>query len=512
MKYCKGLLFVFLFFVLYGCGKSAETYPYAELSVKDFDSLRNESYVINPRAVQWYIDSIRLASKDTAFVDFYVNRYYAGRNPYIWIDMRGADGRVDTLARQLSGVESEAIKSRTVFVGRITEAIEQLRNFDFTTAGNINLTLATLEYFSTKALARYVSGMQFGFVNPKKFMNRLEKEDPEDSLCKEYRVLYAVPTDVCDEKFLDGLIGSAVDGSFAEKMRGAYCKNKKYLRLREEYAKNDLNLEQRRKLAVNMERLRWETERDVPKYVWVNVPDFMLRAADKAGNASLQMRVCVGSRRHKTPLLTSEIKRLELNPEWTVPQSIIRKEISVRHAEDEEYFERNQMRIIDKGTGEEVLPADITADMLISGNYRVVQRKGEGNSLGRMIFRFDNDFAIYLHDTPNRQTFGSSQRAVSHGCVRVENPLELAVFLLDDKDPVLIDKIRMAIDLPPVTDEGKEFAKKEGLKHIGLKTFKPEIPLFITYYTAYPDEDGSIVYTSDPYEYDEKIYKLLDSY
>ena len=180
MKYCKGLLFVFLFFVLYGCGKSAPAYPYAELSINDFDSLRNENYLINPRAVQWYIDSIRLASRDTAFVDFYVNGYYAKQNPYIWIDMFGADSRVDTLAKQLAQVENEAIKSKTVFVKRITEALQQLRDFDFTAKGNINRTPAVLEYFSTKSLLRYVAGMKFGFINPKKFMNRLEKEDPED--------------------------------------------------------------------------------------------------------------------------------------------------------------------------------------------------------------------------------------------------------------------------------------------------------------------------------------------
>ena len=168
--------------------------------------------------------------------------------------------------------------------------------------------------------------------------------------------------------------------------------------------------------------------------------------------------------------------------------------------------------IIDKTTEEEVMPGDVSAEMLKSGNYRVVQDKGEANSLGRMIFRFDNDFAIYLHDTPNRRAFNYKQRTVSHGCIRLEKPLELAVFLLDEKDPLVIDKIKIAIDMPPDTEKGKELANDEDYKRIGLKTFKPEVPLYITYYTAYPDNDGNVVYTSDPYGYDERMSRLLGSY
>ena len=129
-----------------------------------------------------------------------------------------------------------------------------------------------------------------------------------------------------------------------------------------------------------------------------------------------------------------------------------------------------------------------------------------------MIFRFDNDFAIYLHDTPNRRAFNYKQRTVSHGCIRLEKPLELAVFLLDEKDPLVIDKIKIAIDMPPDTEKGKELANDEDYKRIGLKTFKPEVPLYITYYTAYPDNDGNVVYTSDPYGYDERMSRLLGSY
>ena len=171
------------------------------------------------------------------------------------------------------------------------------------------------------------------------------------------------------------------------------------------------------------------------------------------------------------------------------------------------------MRIIDKVTGEEMNPEDISSEMLISGKYRIRQEKGDGNSLGRIIFRFPNNFSIYLHDTNNRNAFMQSGRCVSHGCIRVEKPLELAIFLLEKNDANLIDRIRIAIDLPPITDYGKSLLKKEGYKNIGYQSFKPAIPLSITYFTAVPSASGKeISYYPDIYDYDYEILKRLKSY
>ena len=168
--------------------------------------------------------------------------------------------------------------------------------------------------------------------------------------------------------------------------------------------------------------------------------------------------------------------------------------------------------IIEKASGEEVDVSTVSAEMLKSGKYKVVQSKGEGNALGRMIFRFKNNFSIFLHDTPNRDAFNRPFRAVSHGCIRLEKPFELAVFLLDDKAPLVIDKMRIALDMPPETEEGMKLAEKRNHPVMGVKSFKPAIPLYITYLTAYPDKNGNIVYTQDPYGYDDKIMSLLHNY
>ena len=110
-------------------------------------------------------------------------------------------------------------------------------------------------------------------------------------------------------------------------------------------------------------------------------------------------------------MLQSRIERVDMNPYWNIPYSIVKKEIAPRHAGDEAYFSRNRYRIFNKETGEELPPAAVTSGMLTSGRYRIRQDNGEGNSLGRLIFRFPNNFSIYLHDTNNRQAFKRTNRA-----------------------------------------------------------------------------------------------------
>ncbi len=512
MKLIGGILFFFLLVLFAGCEKHETIYPYQNLEYSYYDTLRNSNYAINAQRVKWYIDSLRIAAHDTTLVDLYTDKYYAADKPYIWIDIKGADSRLDTLKNLLATIDSDAVNIKTVFQPIISRALQRVRDFDFTKEHNINLCLAEIEYFSTKGLLRMASGLRYGFVNPYKLMNRLDLVDKDDTLCTTFRTLYDTPTETPNKKYLSSIVESAINGKFPQEINAAKNTSKNYCRLRREFARKDLGVVKKRMLAVNMERYRWRTNRETEKFVWINLPEFTLRAIDESTGEKLEMKVCEGSLAHKTPLMTSAIERLELNPVWTVPQSIISREIAPKHAEDAEYFERNKMKVIDKSSGDEVDPETVSAEMLKSGNFNVIQNKGEGNSLGRMIFRFKNNFAIFLHDTPNRDAFNKSFRALSHGCVRLENPFALAVFLLDEKDPLVIDKMRIAIDMPPETEEGKKLAAKEGYKPIGLKTFKPSVPLYITYFTAYPNTEDNIVYTADPYGYDDKIISLLRSY
>lgn len=136
------------------------------------------------------------------------------------------------------------------------------------------------------------------------------------------------------------------------------------------------------------------------------------------------------------------------------------------------------------------------------GKYGVVQRGGKGNSLGRIIFRFDNNFSVYLHDTSSQAVFSREDRDVSHGCIRVEKPFELAKFLLHEKNEKLIQRINYSM-----TADSLKIKKLV----VGSVKVEPQIPLFITYYTLYPFAKGVVSYP-DVYGFDGVIFEHLRKY
>jgi len=241
----------------------------------------------------------------------------------------------------------------------------------------------------------------------------------------------------------------------------------------------------------------------------VNIATFTLRAVDEKADSVLNMKICCGSYENKTPLLASRIMYMQMNPYWNVPKSIVRKEIIPAYMKDPAYFEKHQMKVYDK-EGNEVNPLSVEWTSY-EGEipFSVKQEKGEGNSLGRLIFRFPNAFAVYLHDTPSRWAFMKSDRAVSHGCVRLEKPLDFAFFLLKKKDDKVMDKIRIAIDLPPKTEKGKKLVESPDFKP--MKTFGlPEtVPLFLDYYTVFMSQSGALSYCDDIYKFDKPLLKEL---
>ena len=267
-----------------------------------------------------------------------------------------------------------------------------------------------------------------------------------------------------------------------------------------------------------MERCRWRLY-DYPwrhrKYVLVNIPSFHLRAVDQ--DSVLEMKIGCGSLETKTPLLTSRIMRMDLNPQWVIPRSIVRKSIA-NHAGDSAYFASHRYYVRERKTIKRIPVSLVSRSMLNSSDYFVIQEGGEGNALGRIIFRFNNNFSVFLHYTSAPGVFEQSSRDVSHGCVRVEKPLDLAVFLLKNKDEKIIEKIRysMTVDLGNQRDKGQrsvEFRPPvDKSKLIGSLKVEPEVPLFITYYTLYPDRYGQLEEFPDVYGYDRVIYNYLGNY
>lgn len=267
-----------------------------------------------------------------------------------------------------------------------------------------------------------------------------------------------------------------------------------------------------KKLRVGMERNRWRRiKKEHDKHIEVNVASFLLYALEKETDP-LIMRVCVGRTYHKTPLLESNLGYINLNPKWNVPVSIARNEISVLQKRDQTYMQKRNMKMYQGN--KEVDPSSIDWSKVNPAkfNYRIVQGPGGGNSLGRLKFMFNNDFSVYLHDTPLKSAFLKTNRAVSHGCVRVQQPLDLA-FFCTDADDLYKDRIRYSIGYDPQTKDGKEALKNDKLKKlsdiINLLP-KQKISLAIDYHTAYLYPNDSIVhYADDLYEYDDVILNAL---
>ena len=168
------------------------------------------------------------------------------------------------------------------------------------------------------------------------------------------------------------------------------------------------------------------------------------------------------------------------------------------------------MKVYDKN-GNRVNPHDIKWSKYTAGvPFTVKQDNKEGNSLGRIIFRFPNPYAVYLHDTPSRWAFNRSNRAVSHGCVRLERALDFAFFLLEKPDELLEDRIRIAMDIAPESDEGKKLNRSEAYRELKHYSLKEAIPLFLDYQTMYLAADGNLSYCEDIYKYDDPLLEALN--
>ena len=203
-------------------------------------------------------------------------------------------------------------------------------------------------------------------------------------------------------------------------------------------------------LELTLERLRWLPDLGARPFVGINIPMFRLWAWDPAApaGASISMGVVVGRALNtQTPVLSEEMRYLIFRPYWNVPRSILRNEVLPALARDPGYLQRNDMEIV-RGAGDDaqaVAASNENLAVLRQGGLRLRQRPGPKNSLGLVKFIFPNDANVYLHDTPAAQLFGRARRDFSHGCVRVEDPVALAHWVLKDQPRWTREHIRAAM-------------------------------------------------------------------
>jgi len=255
------------------------------------------------------------------------------------------------------------------------------------------------------------------------------------------------------------------------------------------------------------------------KYIRVNVADMTLKAF-KNDTIALNMKVCVGRPKNMTPLLQSKIFELVVNPTWTVPNSIIINEIAKIAVKNISYFERNHIRVYLQGSEIDPSTIDWTKININHQPYKLVQDSGNANSLGRIKFNFKNPFSVYLHDTNSKGTFKHHDRAVSHGCVRVERPLELVNFCFPDLSPIyktqiqkndlIKDKIRHSIDLNVISKSGKELLKSNpNQMKVKRVVLNPYIPIIMDYQTCFINSKGKIQFRDDIYNLDSLLNNQL---
>ena len=473
--------------------------------------LAEQSYRLDNSKIRKQLDLMARADRDSLVADSRTRRYYRDGGNLLWIDRFGVDKRADSLLAYLNTVEEMGFSKRVFVVGQIERDLQRIRTLDVDTGiRDVNRVMARLEYNLTKAFLRYTAGQHFGFTNPKQIFNNLDIRE-QDSVSTTYRGLFDIPVKRPPKDFYSTALRKVYNDSVSIFLRESQPQNALYAQLIKHFKGKNLSETDRVRLLCNIERSRWR-QNDYPqnhrKYVLVNVPSYHLDAIE--GDSVLTMRMACGTLDTKTPLLNSHIMRMDVNPQWIIPRSIIKKEV-IGHAGNPGYFERHRYFILKRSSGKRVDPASVSAGMLLNPDYFVIQEGGEGNSLGRVVFRFNNNFSIFIHDTSSKWAFDRGSRSVSHGCIRVQKPFELAVFLLDKKDKTLIDKINysMQADLSKPKEGEEKRTRVDYRRLVNSVKVNPNVPLFITYYTLYPDVTGKMQTYADVYGYDKVLYQYL---
>lgn len=224
-------------------------------------------------------------------------------------------------------------------------------------------------------------------------------------------------------------------------------------------------------LIVNMERCRWLPLTFRKDYIVVNIPEYSFHAFEN-DSLAWSMKVVVGTELNKTAVFSGMMNTVVFSPYWNVPAGILAKEVLPAIRRNNNYLENNHMEWNGKS---------------------VRQKPGPWNALGKVKFLFPNSHSIYLHDTPSKSLFSRDQRAFSHGCIRVEDPRRLAIYVLRHQPEWTVEKIDEALN-----------AEKE--KYVKINE---PIPVIITYLTAWVNSKGQLNFRKDIYKRDSRLAKMI---
>ncbi|NOQ94347.1 MAG: L,D-transpeptidase family protein [Methylophaga sp.] len=251
--------------------------------------------------------------------------------------------------------------------------------------------------------------------------------------------------------------------------------------------------ERLQQIKVALERHRWMPRKLGQRYLLINVANYQLHGINN-GNEALNMKVIVGRKSRPTPSFFSKVNHLVFNPYWNVPRKLARLDLLPKQQENLNYFYLHDIRVFTKNNGHKVEhdPYSIDWQSVSRSNfpYTFRQDPGENNALGKLKFMFPNQWSIYIHDTPHRELFLETKRALSSGCIRVEDPIALANF-----------------GLPKPKAQQTIMDMLESKENRGMKLSSP-LSLYVVYFTVWTNDNG-IQFSPDIYQRDKRIAALL---
>lgn len=250
-------------------------------------------------------------------------------------------------------------------------------------------------------------------------------------------------------------------------------------------------------VEANMERARWLPDDLGARHVWVNAPEFKLTAVD-GGAPVFSMKVVVGTKQRRTPVLVSSISSVVLNPTWTMPPRLAKEDYLPKLQKNPGYLAENGFSVYPNwNAGTKPLDARKINWKAMSpaamSHLKLRQDPGPKNALGQIKFNIANDFDVYLHDTPSRDKFARSMRALSSGCVRLAEPMTLANFVFADMPEWGAEQRKTVLD-------------SQKTKYV---TLNQSIPVYIVYQTAWIATDGALHFRPDIYERDAETLTTL---
>jgi murein L,D-transpeptidase YcbB/YkuD len=524
----KNLLFIFCFTLLFiSCKEKVEVVPEVTMEESDLEPT-NKIRTVS-------IDSLSLESISDSLIQSF---YRKNQLKTFWVSDQARGALVNTLLK----VEEEGLFKKHFDLDSIHKNEDLLEKLS-------EKELISYDILLTKNLLHYIYKLSKGSINPKEMYNdydlkpnsydfetillRFQDEDfekvvkdlsPQHIVYKRLKTALKLINEFPNEKFtkieLDGKveISDSTDVVRAIKERLIFWKDLKpqdsitpifdeetelavtrfqmrhglatdgVVGIGTLYALNKTPEQRKQQIIANMERWRWYPRDLGDEYLIINIPDYTLYAVKK-NDTTKTTRVIVGKSSRRTPVLTSTFSHLVFNPTWTIPPTIKKNDIVPAIKRDRGYLASKNMTVYDR-QGNRVSAEDWNEKEALS--YRYVQSPGTYNSLGLVKFMFPNRFSVYLHDTNSRSFFDRATRDLSSGCVRVQDPFELAAYLLDDEKKWSLEIIN-------------ELVKTNNTRNAQMNK---DVNVHLFYWTAW-SENGTLQFRDDLYNKDDALYRAL---